>query len=94
MEVISLPIIIANIIALGMIITGVLLFPTSRRLGRYLEVLIEEKRGKGGGTGDEVQLLQRELHETRAELARLSERQAFTESLLAERAEPPLLPRA
>lgn len=93
MEVLTLPLIIGNVIGLGMIIGGILLFPTTRRLGRYLEVLIEEKRGKNAGLPDEVQRLRRELDDTRAELAQLSQRQAFTESLLAERAEPPLLPR-
>lgn len=93
MEVITLPLIIGQVIAFGMIVGGVLLFPTSRRLGRYLEALIEEKRGRGVGMADEVQRLRGELDETRAELARLAERQAFTESLLSERAEPPLLPR-
>lgn len=77
-----------------MIIGGILLFPTSRRLGRYLEVLIEEKRDKGVGMVDEVRRLEQELRETQAEVARLSERQAFTGSLLEERAETPLLPRA
>lgn len=93
MEVLTLPLIIGNVIGLGMIIGGILLFPTTRRLGRYLEVLIEEKRGKNAALPDEVQRLQRELDETRAEFAQLSQRQAFTESLLAERTEPPLLPR-
>jgi hypothetical protein len=94
MDVITLPLIIAEVIGLGMIIGGILLFPTSRRLGRYLEVLIEEKRGKGIGMAAEVQRLERELRETQAEVARLSERQAFTDSMLEGRAEPPLLPRA
>jgi hypothetical protein len=93
MEVITLPLIIGQVIAFGMLVGGVLLFPTSRRLGRYLEVLIEEKRGKGIGMAEEVKRLERELRETQAEVARLSERQAFTDSLLEERAETPLLPR-
>lgn len=59
-----------------------------------LEVLIEEKRGQGIGMAAEVQRLERELRETQAELAPVAERQVFTESMLAERAEPPLLPRA
>jgi hypothetical protein len=93
MDIISIPLIVAEVIGLGMIIGGILLFPTSRRLGRYLEVLIEEKRNKGVGMADEVRRLERELRETQAEVARLSERQGFTESLLEERAETPMLPR-
>ena len=94
MDVLSVPLIVAEVIGLGMIIGGILLFPTSRRLGRYLEVLIEEKRNKGVGIADEVRRLERELRETQAEVARLSERQGFTESLLEERAETPMLPHA
>lgn len=94
MDVISLPLILGEVIGLGMLIGGILLFPASRRLGRYLEVLIEEKRGKGIGLAEEVQRLERELRETQAQVARLSERQAATESALEGRAEPPLLPRA
>lgn len=94
MDILSIPLIIGEVIALGMLIGGVLLFPTSRRLGRYLEVLIEEKRGKGAVMAEEVKRLERELRETQAEVARLSERQASTESRLEERAEPPLLPRS
>jgi hypothetical protein len=93
MDVVTLPLIIGEVIAFGMIIGGILLFPTSRRLGRYLEVLIEEKRAKGVGMADEVKRLERELRETQAEVARLSERQARTESRLEQGAEPPLLPR-
>ena len=94
MDVITLPLIIAEVIGLGMIIGGILLFPTSRRLGRYLEVLIEEKRRNGAGVADEVKRLERELRETQAEVARLSERHAVAEQRLEGRAEPPLLPRA
>ncbi len=93
MDVITLPLIIGEVIAFGVIIGGILLFPTSRRLGRYLEVLIEEKRRNGVGMADEVKRLERELRETQAEVARLSERQAVAEQRLEERAEPPLLPR-
>ena len=52
-----------------MIVGGVLLLPTSRRLGRYLEVLIEEKRGKGIGMAGEVKRLERELRGTQVEVA-------------------------
>lgn len=42
---------------------------------------------------EEVKRLKRELRETQAAVARLAARQAFTDSLLEERAETPLLPR-
>ena len=93
MDVITIPLIVGEVVALGLIITGVLLFPTSRRLGRYLELLIEEKRGKVLGASQEVERLERELSDTREELARLAERQARMESALDQRAEAPLLPR-
>ena len=93
MDIISIPLIVGEVVALGLIITGVLLFPTSRRLGRYLEVLIEEKRAKGVGRGGEVERLERELRETREELARVAARQASMESMLEKRDESPLLPR-
>ena len=63
MDVITLPLIVGEVIAFGMIIGGILLFPTSRRLGRYLEVLIEEKRNKGVGMADDVRRLEQELEQ-------------------------------
>ena len=93
MDVITIPLIVGNVIALGMIIGGVLLFPTTRRLGRYLEVLIEEKRAKGVGMGKHVERLERELKDTQDELARLAERQAFMEAMLEKRDESRLLPK-
>jgi hypothetical protein len=97
MDVLSIPLIVAEVLGLAMIIGGILLFPTARRLGRYLEVLIEEKRltlqekKRAGalGAGAEVERLERELMETREALARLAERQAALEK----RDEAPLLPR-
>lgn len=92
MDVLSIPMIVGNVIAFGMIVGGVLLFPTARRLGRYLEVLIEEKR-RGIGAAAQVEHLELELKQTREELARLAERQASVESRLAKHDESPLLPR-
>lgn len=93
MDVITIPLIVGEVVALGLIITGVLLFPTSRRLGRYLEVLIEEKRTKAVGAPAEVERLERELRDTREELARVAERQARMESMLGSPDKAPLLPR-
>jgi hypothetical protein len=92
MDVISIPMIVGNVIAFGMIVGGVLLFPTARRLGRYLEVLIEEKR-RDIGAAAQVEQLERELKQTQEELTRLAERQSATERLLEKRGESPLLPR-
>jgi hypothetical protein len=90
MDVISIPLIVAEVVGLAMIIGGILLFPTARRLGGYLEVLIEEKRltltedkrVKELGAGPQVERLERELAETREELGRVAERQASMESAL------------
>lgn len=92
MDVVTIPMIVGYILMTGMTIGGILLFPTARRLGHYLEMLIKEKRRKGVGMGEQVERLERELRDTQAELARTTEPQGFLESLLEERAEPPLLP--
>ena len=82
---------VANLIALGMITGAVLLFPTARRLGVYLEVLIEERR-KGAPAAGQVARLEEELRRTQEELHSVKERQRFVEALLEERAEALALP--
>ncbi|HEX6750132.1 MAG TPA: hypothetical protein VF092_22750 [Longimicrobium sp.] len=79
----------AEVMALAIIVGGVLMFPTARRMGRYVEMLIEERRNRLNPPKD-VQELTEELERTREELARLNERQAFVEALLASRPAPAL----
>jgi hypothetical protein len=75
---------VANLIALGMISGAVLLFPTARRLGVYLEVLIEERR-KGAPSSGQIARLEEELRKTQEELRAVRERQQFVEALLEEK---------
>ena len=82
---------VANLIALGMITGAVLLFPTARRLGVYLEVLIEERR-KGTPSADQIGRLEAELRNTQEELRVVKEHQEFLEALLAEKADALALP--
>jgi hypothetical protein len=82
---------VANLIALGMITGAVLLFPTARRLGVYLEVLIEERR-KGTPSTGQIARLEAELRKTQEELRVMSERQQFVEALLEEKADVVALP--
>lgn len=77
------------VLLLVLLVGGVvLLFPVSRRLGAYLERLLDE-----GGTGTkpppELAEVRAELKDLRAAVHRLTEQQAFMESLLEERDEAP-----
>ena len=82
---------VANLIALGMITGAVLLFPTARRLGVYLEVLIEERR-KGMAPAGQIARLEEELRKTQEELRSVRERQQFVEALLEEKADALAIP--
>jgi hypothetical protein len=81
-----LAILIFVVIITGMIGGGILLFPITRRLGRLLEQRLEA--GKGGEPANlsvELAKLHASTLALRREVERLTERQEFTESLLAER---------
>jgi hypothetical protein len=82
---------VANLIALGMITGAVLLFPTARRLGVYLEVLIEERR-KSAPSTSQMARLEEELRKTQEEVRSMRERQQFVEALLEEKADALALP--
>lgn len=68
------------------IVTGavILLRPISKRLGTYLEALAEEKR-KGGVPMTEDPRVISALEGIERRMARLEERQAFTDALLSGR---------
>ncbi|MGH7468591.1 MAG: hypothetical protein ACRENP_11575 [Longimicrobiales bacterium] len=69
------------------VVTGaVLLFrPITKRLGAYLEVLAEERRrAQMGPPADDTRVLNA-LESMERRMARLEERQAFTDALLAGR---------
>lgn len=74
---------IFSLIVLAMVGGFILLLPLSRRLVDVLErvYLSDESEGRAGG---DVDGLRRELARLQREVARLSERQEFTERLLAD----------
>lgn len=75
------PIIVGNVAALGLIIGGILMYPTTRRFGTYLDMLIEERRRKTLPPKN-LEDVEAELLRTQEELALLKERQEFVEALL------------
>lgn len=79
------------IIILVMIMGFVLVLPITRRLGELLEQRLNEKSLKGDA-GASIRHLEEAVQAMRADLDRLVERQAFTESLLGERIPAPRLP--
>lgn len=68
----------------------ILLFPVTRRLGAFLEQRLRGRLGEEAPAA-EVRRLESAVRSLQQEFDRLSERQAFTESLLSER-DPLLLP--
>lgn len=60
----------------------ILLFPVARRLGRLLELRIEERRAGESLPMAELEDLLRVVEGLNAEVERLRERQEFTERLL------------
>lgn len=63
----------------------VLLFPLTRRLGTYLERLLEEEGPGRRQPPAALREVRAELKELRTAVHRLTEQQAFVESLLEER---------
>lgn len=59
----------------------ILLFPLSKRLGQLLEMRLAERR-EGALPPEDAAVLLETLQALQEEMARLSERQAFTERLL------------
>lgn len=68
----------------------ILAYPLTRRLGAYLERLVERPRDASEPDA-EVERLRQEVDALRREVSRLAERQEFTDALLAERPERPRL---
>lgn len=77
---------------LGGGVGGRLLLPTAKRLPDHLDRLLKERQDASKLTS-QLETLTSELAATRAELARVSERQQFVGSLLEERS-PRVLPPA
>ena len=92
MDTSMIPIMAANVLSLAIIVGGVLMFPTARRVAKYVDMLIEERRSRMNPPKD-VAMLEEELERAKEELARLGERQAFVEALLAAKPVPALAAR-
>jgi hypothetical protein len=75
---------IFTLIVLMLIGGFVLLFPLSRRMGLLMEQRLADRAARSGGDAELAQLREG-LRAVQDELLRLSERQEFTESLVAER---------
>lgn len=80
-----------TLILLAMVGGFILLLPIARRLGAFLEQRLQQ-RSPDQLLSNQIRGLESSLQALQQEVSLLSERQAFTESLLAER-EPRLLPR-
>ena len=61
----------------------ILLYPLTRRLGRYLEMKMEEREGLGGRTPQDWERLTVSLESFASRLRALEERQDFTDKLLS-----------
>ncbi len=75
-----IPMMIFTIIVLGMAGGFILLFPITRTLGRYLDYRMTQKAGLE--STERMEVLLRAVESLRDDVARLAERQDFTERLL------------
>ncbi|HEX9938109.1 MAG TPA: hypothetical protein VGB15_13335 [Longimicrobium sp.] len=85
------PIMAGNVVALALIVGGILMYPTTKRFGTYLDMLIEERRRKSLPAPKDLEEMEAELLRTQEELAQLRERQEFVEALLTGTRTPPEL---
>ena len=82
MEILPLAGMIFSLLTLILIGGFILLFPVARQLGKYLEAKIEERSEWGGLPQESLDELRSTVEGLEREVARLSERQQFTERLL------------
>lgn len=75
-----IPMMIFTIIVLGMAGGFILLFPITRTLGRYLDYRMTQKTSLE--SQERMEVLLRAVESLRDDVARLAERQDFTERLL------------
>lgn len=94
MDIIALAGMLFSLLVVLIIAGSILMFPIMRRLGRLIEVRIEERRS-GTVPAEDMQALLESVRALEAEVLRLTDRQAFTERLLegnrsrtSERTEP------
>lgn len=83
MDIVPLAGMLLTLLMLIIIAGSVLMFPLMRRLGRLMELRIEERRS-GVVPGEELASLKETVAELQEEVSRLTERQAFAERLLEE----------
>lgn len=81
MDIVPLAGMLLTLLMLLIIAGSVLMFPLMRRLGRLMELRIEERRN-GVVPGEELASLKETVQGLQDEVARLADRQAFTERLL------------
>lgn len=81
MDIVPLAGMLLSLLIILIIAGSVLLFPLVRRFGRLLELRIEERR-TGALPAEQVQELRALVEGLQEEVARLADRQAFTERLL------------
>lgn len=75
-----IPLMIFTIVVIGMVGGFVLLLPITRTLGRYLEFRMAQKASLE--SPERMEILLRAVESLRDDVARLAERQDFTEKLL------------
>ncbi len=83
MDIVPLAGMLLSLLMVLIIAGSILMFPIMRRMGRLLELRIEERRG-GALPAAQVEELKELVRGLEEEVARLSERQTFTERLLSE----------
>jgi len=71
----------------------VLLFPVSRRLGKFLENKLEDKKGTPALPPAEFKALQETVKSLESQLHRVGERQEFLEKLLSSKQSAALPPK-
>jgi hypothetical protein len=86
MDIVPLAGMLLSLLMVLIIAGSILMFPVMRRLGRLLELRIEERRGGSlpAAAVEEVEELKELVRGLEAQVERLAERQTFTERLLTD----------
>jgi cell division protein FtsB len=76
---------IMSLLVVFIIAASILLYPLSTRLGKLLELRIQERQEGGASASEELAGMQRTVTELAAQVELLTERQQFMERLLESR---------